>query len=97
MPLDASGVARAVAFADAGYSQRRIARILEVPRTTVGDAIRQFRETGSYSRRPGQGRNRCTSARDDRFVVNSVLRNRFSTATEARNLLFEVRNVSVSD
>lgn len=97
MPLDATGVARAVALADAGYSQRRIARTLGVPRTTIRDAIRRFRETGSYTRRPGQGRQRCTSARDDRFVVGNVLRNRFSTATEARTRFFEVQNVSVSE
>lgn len=97
MPLDATGAARAVTLADAGYSQRRIARTLCVPRTTVRDAIRRFRETGLYTRRPGQGRQRCTSTRDDRFVVSNVLRNRFCTATEARTRLFDVRNVSVSE
>lgn len=97
MPLDATGAARAVALAEAGYSQRRIARTLGVPRTTVRDAIRRFQETGSYTRRPGQGRQRCTSARDDRFIVSNVLRNRFCTATEARTRLFEVRNVNVSE
>lgn len=78
MPLDATDAARAVALADAGYSQRRIARVLGVPRTTVRDAIRRFRETGLYTRKPGQGRHRCTSTRDDRFVVSSVLRNAFA-------------------
>lgn len=96
MPLDAAGAARAVALADVGYSQRRIGRMLGYPRTTIRDAIRRFRETGSYTRRPGQGRRRCTSERDDRYIVSNVLRNRFTTATEARNRLFEVRNVSVS-
>lgn len=97
MPLDAIGAARAVALADAGYSQRRIARMIGVPRTTVRDAIRRYQETGSYTRRPGQGRRRCTSTRDDRFIVSNVLRNRFCTAFEVRSRLFEVRNVSVSE
>lgn len=97
MPLDATGAARAVALADAGYSQRRIGRTLGVPRTTVQDAIRRFRETGRYTRRPGSGRHRCTSSRDDRFIVTNVLRNRFLTAVEARNQLFEVRNNSISE
>lgn len=61
MPLDAAGVARALA--DEGYNQRRIARTLGVPRIIVRDAIRRFRETGSYTRRPGHGRYRCNSAR----------------------------------
>lgn len=97
MPLDATGAARAVVFANAGYSQRRIARMLGVPRITVRDAIRRFWETGSYTRRPRQGRHRCTSAQDDRFIVNNVLRNRFTTAPEVRTRLFEVRNLSVSE
>lgn len=96
MTLDAAGAARAVALADAGFSQRRIGRMLRYPRTTIQDAIRRYRETGSYTRRPGQGRRRCTSERDDRYIVSNVLRNRFTTASEARNRLFEVRNVSVS-
>lgn len=97
VPLDATGAARAVAFADAGYSQRHNARMLGVPRITVRDAITRFWETGSYTRRPGQDSHWCTSARDDRFIVNNVLRNRFTTAPEVRTRLFEVRNVSVSE
>lgn len=97
MPLDATSAARAVALADAGYSQRRIALTMGVPRTTIRDAIRRFRETGLYTRRPGQGRHRCTSARDDRFIVSNVLRNRFSTAPEVSTCLLEIRNVSVSE
>lgn len=96
MPWDAAGAARAVALADSGYSQRRIGRMLGYPRTTIRDAIRRYRETGSYTRRPGQGRMRCTSERDDRFIVSNVLRNRFATAPTVRSRLFEVRNVSVS-
>lgn len=96
MPLEATAVARAVALEDEGYSQRRIARTLGVPRTTIRDAIRRFRETGSYTRRPGQGRHRCTSARDDRFIVSNILRNRFRTASETRTQLSDVRNVTVS-
>lgn len=55
-------VARAVALFDDGRSQRYIARFLRVPRSTVGDAIRRYRETGSYSRRVGQGRKRMMTA-----------------------------------
>lgn len=96
IPLNVVGVARAVAFADEGFSQRRIAWTLGVPRTTVWDTIRRFRETRSYTRRPGQGRHRCTSARDDRYLVSCVSRDRFYIAAEARHRLYDVRNVSVS-
>jgi transposase len=57
----------------------------------------RFLETGSYSRRPGTGRQRCTIARDDRFLTLAILRNRTMTAVEVRNRLAEVRDVHVSD
>lgn len=74
-----------------------MARVLGVARTTLRDAVKRFQETGSYERRPGQGRKKCTSARDDRFLVTNVLRNRFTAAVKARNPLREVRNVHVSE
>lgn len=64
---------------------------------TVSDAVRRFRQTGSNKRRPGQGRRRCTSARDDRFITSLVLRNRFTMAFQVSNELNEVRNVHVSE
>lgn len=97
MPLNATEAARAVALSDAGYSQREIAVTLDKPRETIRDAIKRLRETGSYTRRPGQGRHRVTSDRDDRFIVSNVLRDRFSTAPEICNRLMEVRNVNVSE
>ncbi|XP_044765377.1 uncharacterized protein LOC123321711 [Coccinella septempunctata] len=60
--MDAAGAAKAVALADAGFSQRRIGRLLGYPRTTIQESIRRYR----------------------------------NTASEARNRLFEVRNISVS-
>ncbi|KAH0815291.1 hypothetical protein GEV33_007501 [Tenebrio molitor] len=57
----------------------------------------RFLETGSYSRRPGTGRQRCTIARDDRFLTLAILRNRTMTAVEVRNRLAEVRDVHVKD
>lgn len=63
------------------------ARALGIPRSTVWDAIRRFRETGSYTPKPGEGRQRCTSTRDIRFVDSNLLRNRYCIATEARTRL----------
>ena len=70
--------------------------MLCVLRTTVRDAVRRFRETNSYTRKPGQGRKRCTTARDDRFMVSNVLRNRFILASEIRSQIKEIRNITVS-
>ncbi|KAI4460720.1 transposable element-related [Holotrichia oblita] len=49
------------------------------------------------TRRPGSGRGRTTTARDDRFLVFSALRNRTVTAVSLRNHLREVRNVNISE
>jgi hypothetical protein len=40
----------------------------------------RFHETGEYSRRPGQGRRRTTTAQRDRFLLLQSLRHRTLTA-----------------
>ena len=57
----------------------------------------RFRETGRYSRRPGSGRKRVTSAHDDYFIVLNTLRDRYSTTVETRRTFQEVRLVYVSE
>ncbi|PSN44331.1 hypothetical protein C0J52_11101 [Blattella germanica] len=68
---------------DDGRSLRYAARIIGAPYTTVQEAVKLFRETQSYSRRPGSGRKRVTSGRDDRYLVSQVLRDRHTTTVEA--------------
>lgn len=70
--------------------------MLEVPRTTLRNTLKRFRQSVTCARRPGQGRKRCTAAVDDRFMVTSILRNRFQTAVETARHLNEVRGVQVS-
>ncbi|RVE42631.1 hypothetical protein evm_012717 [Chilo suppressalis] len=60
-------------------------------------ALKRYQETGQYTRRPGSGGVRCTSARDDRFIVLEILRNRYLTAVEIRQRLQIVRGVNVSE
>jgi transposase len=60
-------VAQAVALHNDGRSIRYIANLLGIPRSTVSDAIQRFRETGSYARKPGQGRRRVTNAVEDQM------------------------------
>ncbi|RZC39080.1 hypothetical protein BDFB_008861, partial [Asbolus verrucosus] len=45
-------------------------------------ALQRYRETQRYTRRPGLGRSRSTSARDDRFLTLQGLRDRHQTAVE---------------
>ncbi|KAJ4451815.1 hypothetical protein ANN_03289 [Periplaneta americana] len=65
--------------------------LLGIPRLTVQRVYHRFRETGGYSRRPGSGRKRVTSARDDHFIVLNTLRDCHSTAVETR--LQKIRRV----
>ena len=60
-------------------------------------ALKRYQETGRYTRRPGSGGQRCTSARDDRFIVLEILRNRYLTAVEMRQRLQISRGVNVSE
>uniref|UniRef100_T1I6E4 Paired domain-containing protein n=1 Tax=Rhodnius prolixus TaxID=13249 RepID=T1I6E4_RHOPR len=69
---------------------------LEVAKSAINDALRRFRETGSYERRAGSGRPRATTEVDDRFITLSVLRDRHLTAPEVRDRLLVARNTRVS-
>lgn len=95
--LPATEVARAVTMIEEGHTYRSVSRTLGVSVSVIHRNVQRYRQTGSYVRRRGQGRNRSTSATDDRFIRVQTLRNRRQTAVKTRNLLEEVRNVRVSE
>lgn len=64
--------------------------------SAISKVYRRFRETGSFARRPGTGRQRCTSLRDDRFIVTTALRNRQLTGVAVQQRLRDVRGVTAS-
>jgi transposase len=97
MPLDSVDIARALALIEDGRSIRYAANAIGAPVTTVHRAVRRFHETGQYTRRPGSGRKKATTHRDDRFLVSNILRDRQMTAVMIRNRLQEVRQVNVSE
>jgi transposase len=45
-----------------GRSQTFIAQRLGINQSTVSRILKRYRETGGYSRRPGQGRGKATTA-----------------------------------
>lgn len=87
MLLTPAQVAYAVLLKEQGHSQRQVTTILNVERSNVKYALKRYRETGLYTRRPGSGGVRCTSARDDRFIILAVLRNCFLIAVKIRQRL----------
>lgn len=94
--LSVAQVSRAVTLIENGYSYKEVAETLRVSKSVIHRIVKRYRETGEYTRRAGQGRKRVTSARDDRFMVSSVLRNRTLTSSEVKTTLQEVRQVTVS-
>lgn len=97
MPLSPSQIAQAVTLVDQGMTHREVATVLNVPRSSTHYALKRYQETGFCIRRPGSGGVRCTSARDDRFILLEILRNHFLAAVEIQQRLQIFRNVNVSE
>ncbi|KAF2893774.1 hypothetical protein ILUMI_12399 [Ignelater luminosus] len=88
---------KASTLLEEGYSMRYVANLLERNRSTISRMIERFNQTGSYNRRPGQGRKRSTDARDERFLrQSSALRNKTVTGTMLKNELALARNVMIA-
>jgi len=77
--LNPTEVAMAVEMLLDGHSQREVARIVGVSQSVVARMWRRYQESGQFTRRPGQGRSRCTTDADDRYI--RLLRNRRGTVT----------------
>lgn len=97
MPLSPEDSARIMTFLELGISMRRTARMAGVTLRTVQNVKRRYEETGNHLRRPCNGRPRCTSTREDRYIVSTVLRNRHINAVEVQQQLLQTRMDYISD
>ena len=80
--LSEPDTARIVQLLEDGQSQRQVAMRFEISQSVVSRIWTRFRETGRYTRRPGQGRHRMTTPQEDRYLRIIARRNRFDTARQ---------------
>nr|XP_022910488.1 uncharacterized protein LOC111421548 [Onthophagus taurus] len=86
----------AVTLANEGISYREIGLRLGVSHTTISRAVQRFQETNDHTRRPGQGRRRVTTLRQDRFIRLRALRERFVAMRNLQIQVADVHNIRIS-
>lgn len=66
----------------AGKNYCEIARSTKIPRSTVQRIVSKYRSTGGFERKPGSGRRKETTPRDDRRIARTALNDRRVSAGE---------------
>ena len=78
---------RIITLFEEGYSQREISEKVDCPKSTVGDIIKKYKDTGSIYSKEGRGRKRKTTKREDRLIVNTAKKNRRLSASVLKKKL----------
>ena len=89
-------VAQAIGMLQAAVSQSDGGRQVGVHRRVILRAFQRFQATGQFSARPGSGRPRATTQREDRYLVTSTRRQRFVTARRLQSDLESATGTRVS-
>ncbi|KAL0881938.1 hypothetical protein ABMA27_001695 [Loxostege sticticalis] len=96
MSLSPEECTRIITMVQEGRSQRSTTGTVGVSLSTVQRVIQRFQKTGMNIGRPGNGRPRCTTVREDRFIVSNMLKIDILDAVQVRNSLQEVHHNNVS-
>ncbi|GFY09000.1 transposable element Tcb1 transposase [Trichonephila clavipes] len=72
---------RVVGRLEGGQTQAEVAQAIGVSQNVISRIWNRFLETGSAGRRPGQGRRRATTPKEDRYLVLTARRHRNINAT----------------
>ncbi|GBO26509.1 hypothetical protein AVEN_53650-1 [Araneus ventricosus] len=87
---------RIVGRLEAGQSQVQICREFNLTPSVVYDLWKQFQDTGSIERKPGQGRPRATKATEKRYLAIIARRNRGAKASQLSRDLYAATETRVS-
>lgn len=79
-----------------GVSQVKIAKTIKCSRCAVQNTIKRFQQTGTYRNLPKSGRKRVTTAREDRLIELTALRDRRQSAVGISSELRGQLNTVVS-
>ncbi|GFW06230.1 HTH_Tnp_Tc3_2 domain-containing protein [Trichonephila clavipes] len=74
----------------------QICREFNLTSSVVCNLWKRFQDTGSIERKPGQGRPRATTAREDRHLSIIARRNRGATASQLSRYLYAASGIRVS-
>jgi transposase len=63
---------RILALKEQGFSQQKISEMLTIPKTTVGDFLRRYKERGCFQRKSGSGRPSLLKS-EHKTIFNDIL------------------------
>ncbi|GFW08460.1 transposable element Tcb2 transposase [Trichonephila clavipes] len=87
---------RVVGRLEGGQTQAEVAQAIEVSQSVISRIWNRFFETGSASRRPGQGRRRATTRNEDRYLVLTAQIHQNMNATLLQQHLSSATGTTVS-
>jgi len=85
-----------VSLYNSGIKQSEISRRLSIPKTTISDILKRFKQRGSVENKSRNGAPRKLTDRDTRGLIRLVKDNRRKSLNEITNVLNKVRTSSVS-
>jgi transposase len=86
-----------VGLSKGSFSQRNIAKLLDIPKSTVGDVIKKYNEQGLTTTASRSGRPEVLSEHDKRHLMNVAKENRSNTLEELTDNFNTAMNISVSN
>ncbi|GBO20914.1 hypothetical protein AVEN_176680-1 [Araneus ventricosus] len=87
---------RIVGRLESGHSQVQICREFNLKPRVVCNLRKQFQDTGSIERKPGQGHPRAATATEDRYLSIIARRNKGATASQLSRDLYAATGTRVS-